>query len=119
MAALVPWLADALILAGLFVMSVAVYGLVWMPDLYTRLHAASKAALLGVLPILITATLTGDPTIGARAVLLAVFLVLTTPVATHAIGRGAYLARERMRTPGAIDESGCRLAPRDTRPTPS
>ena len=117
MAALVPWLADALILAGLFVLTVAVYGLVWMPDLYTRLHAASKGALLGVLPILIAATLLGDPAIGARAVLLAVFLVLTTPVATHAIGRGAYVAREQMRTPGAVDESGGHLAPRDAQST--
>lgn len=103
---LLPWLSNLLILLGIFIMTVAVYGMVRMPDIYTRLHAASKSVFLSVFPFLLTAVLTGEQAIAARAVLVAVFLILTTPVATHAIGRAAYLMREPMETPEAVDESG-------------
>jgi multisubunit Na+/H+ antiporter MnhG subunit len=42
--------------------------------------------------------------------LIAALLLLTTPVASHAIGRAAYLEGERMSVPGSIDESGHHLA---------
>jgi multicomponent Na+:H+ antiporter subunit G len=100
------WLADVLILLGLIILSIAIYGMIRMPDLYTRLHAASKAAFLGVLPFLLAAATTGDPAIIARVLLIAAFLALTTPVAAHAIAHAAYLRAERMETPGAVDESG-------------
>ncbi|MHB1133896.1 MAG: monovalent cation/H(+) antiporter subunit G [Chloroflexota bacterium] len=100
------WLADALVVAGVAIMTVGVYGMWWMPDLYTRLHAASKAVFLGVIPMLLATALVGDPEVGPRALLIAAFLLLTTPVSAHAIARAAYLAGERMETPGAIDESG-------------
>jgi multicomponent Na+:H+ antiporter subunit G len=85
------WLADRLVLLGMVTTIVAVYGLIRLPDVYTRLHAASKVAVLGVIPILLASTVTGDPAIVFRVVLIGVFLVLTTPVAAHAIGRTAYL----------------------------
>lgn len=104
-----PWIADGLILLGMLILSIAIYGMVWMPDLYTRLHAASKAAVLGVIPLLIAASTTGDPAMIYRAILIAIFLLFTTPVAAHAIAQAAYVQRERMRTPGARDESGRQL----------
>ncbi|MHB1415326.1 MAG: monovalent cation/H(+) antiporter subunit G [Chloroflexota bacterium] len=98
--------ADGLVIGGAIVMTIAIYGLFSMPDLYTRLHAASKAAVLGIIPMLVATVVTKDPLIISRAVLIAAFLILTTPVATTAIGRAAYLSGQRMMTPGAIDESG-------------
>ena len=50
---LVPWLADALVVLGVAVMTVGVYGVVRMPDIYTRLHAASKSVFLGVISFVI------------------------------------------------------------------
>ena len=108
----VPWLADALIVLGVGIMTVGVYGVIRMPDLYTRLHAASKSVFLGVFSLALASMVTGDPAIIARVILIAVLLLLTTPVSAHAIGRGAYLEGERMETPGAVDESGHDL-PRD------
>lgn len=105
-ATLLPWIADALILSGLLIMSIAIYGMVWMPDLYTRLHAASKAAVLGVIPILLAISTLGELSIIFRAILIGVFLLFTTPVAAHAIAYAAYARCEPMRTPGAVDESG-------------
>jgi multicomponent Na+:H+ antiporter subunit G len=107
---LTPWIADALVVLGVVVMTIGVYGVVRMPDIYTRLHAASKSVFLGVISIVIASIFTGDQAIITRVVLIGAVLLLTTPVASHAIGRGAYLERERMQTPGAVDESGRHLA---------
>lgn len=104
-----PWVADALTLVGLSVLTISVYGIVRMPDIYTRLHAASKAGLMGVLPILIAATLGTEPPAMPKAILIGAFLILTTPVVAHEIGRAAYLERQRMMTPGSVDESGTAL----------
>lgn len=101
-----PWLADAFVVLGVGIMTIGVYGVVRMPDVYTRLHAASKAVFLGVISLVFASLITDDPAIIARVLLIGAVLLLTTPVASHAIGRGAYLEGERMETPGAVDESG-------------
>lgn len=100
------WVADALVLLGVVVMTVGVYGVFRMPDVYTELHAASKAVFLGVIALLVASVVTGDAAIIARAALIGVFLVLTTPVAAHVIALAAFRLGERMETPGALDESG-------------
>ena len=106
-----PWLADALVVLGVVIMTIGVYGVIRMPDLYTRLHAASKSVVLGVCSIALASVVTGDAAIVARVALIAVLLLLTTPIASHAIARGAYLERARMEIPGAVDESGHHLEP--------
>ena len=103
---LVPYLADALVVLGLFVMTVGVYGVIRMPDTYTRLHAASKAVFLGVISLCASSVVTGDPGIIYRAILISAFLIVTTPISAFVIARAAFLRGERMETPGALDESG-------------
>lgn len=105
LSALSPWIADVLVIIGIFGMTVGVYGIVRMPDVYNKLHAASKVVFLGVIMLLLASVVTGDAEIIMRAFLIGVFLVLTTPVSAHVVGRAAYQRRYRMRTPGAIDES--------------
>lgn len=106
MDALSAYLADALVIFGVLVMTIGVYGMVRMPDTYTKLHAASKMVFLGVISLLVSSTVTGDPRVIYRCILIGVFLVVTTPVAAHVIAKAAYLKDERMRTEGAVDESG-------------
>lgn len=106
----VPWVADALVVFGVLVMSIGVYGVVWMPSTYIRLHAASKTVILGTMPLLLASALTGDKETVLRVVLIGVFLLLTTPVSAHMIGRAVYLRGERMQGPRAVDESGSGLA---------
>lgn len=115
MGAVVPWLADALVILGVFIMTIGVYGVIRMPDTYTRLHAASKAVFLGVISLLLASAVTGDPKIVLRAVLIGVFLLITTPVSAHVIGRAAFLRGERMESPNAVDESGRGLAEGEAR----
>ncbi len=103
---LVLYLADALVLLGLFVMTVGVYGAIRMPDTYTKLHAMSKAVFLGVISFCASSVVTGDPDIIYRAILIAAFLLVTTPISAFVIARAALLRGERMETPSALDESG-------------
>lgn len=80
----------ALLAGGVFFGVVAAVGLIRMPDLYTRAHAASKADTLGAglsLAAAAAALGSGLPTI--KVVLLLVFLFLTNPTAAHAISRAA------------------------------
>ena len=101
-----PYLADALVVVGLVVMTVGVYGLIRLPDTYARLHAASKIVSLGVVSLLLASTATGDPSFVFRVALISAFLVVTTPVSAHVVARAAYLRGERMEGRQTIDESG-------------
>jgi multicomponent Na+:H+ antiporter subunit G len=98
-------LDDLLVVLGLVLLTIGVYGVVRLPDVYTQLHAASKAGFLGVAALLASAALGGDGAIVARAVLITALLAFTTPVAAHAVGRAARRRGEPMRTPDAVDES--------------
>lgn len=97
--------ADVLTVLGVAILTIGVYGVVRLPDVYTQLHAASKAGFLGVAALLAAAALEHGGTIVARAVLVVGLLAFTTPVAAHAIGRAARQRGEPMRTRGAVDES--------------
>jgi multicomponent Na+:H+ antiporter subunit G len=93
--ALAPWIADALVLLGVTVMTVGMYGIYRMPDLYTRLHAASKSAFLGVISLAVASMFAGQAAITERAILIGVLLLLTTPVSAHVIARAAFLDGQR------------------------
>ena len=101
----VPYLADALAIPGLFVMTAGVYGPIPLPDTYTRLHATSKAVFLGVISLCVSSAVTGDPAIIYRAILIAAFLLVTTPISASVIARAAFIRGDTMQTPGALEES--------------
>ena len=63
-----------------------VHRVVRMPDTYTRQHAASKMVFLGVITLLLASALPWDNDIVLRVTLIAVFLLLTTPVSSHMVG---------------------------------
>ncbi len=105
-ASAIPYVADALVILGAFVMTVGVYGAIRMPDTYTKLHAMSKAVFVGVVSLCAASTITGDPRIVFRVVLIAAFLIVTTPISAFVIARAAYLREEPMRVPDPTDESG-------------
>ncbi len=104
--AVVPFLADALVILGVFVMTVGVYGAIRMPDPYTKLHAMSKAVFLGVISLCLSSAVTGDPQVIYRVALIAACLIVTTPISAFVIARAAYLREEPMRGPDPVDESG-------------
>lgn len=83
-------LGVGLIGLGVLVMGVTVYGVVRLKGLFPRLQAASKASMLGAVAILAASIGTRDGATIARAVVVALFLLLTTPIAAHAIANAAY-----------------------------
>lgn len=82
------WIASGLLLLGSFFVLVAAIGLVRMPDLLMRMHAATKAGTLGAgLMLLAVAVAFGETGITLRAIAAIAFLFLTAPVAAHVVGR--------------------------------
>jgi multicomponent Na+:H+ antiporter subunit G len=86
-------LASAALLSGVLLAVVAGVGLVRLPDLFSRMHAATKPATLGLLLVVVGGVLlVDDASDAAKLVLVAVFQFLTAPVASHMIGRAGYRA---------------------------
>jgi multicomponent Na+:H+ antiporter subunit G len=79
-----------MIIGASFVLLAAV-GILRMPDLFTRMQTATKAATLGISSIfLAVAFFIEDSATAVRALLTILFFFLTAPVAAHMIGRAAY-----------------------------
>lgn len=108
-----PYLADGLVVLGVFIMTLGVVGIIRMPDVYSKLHAASKAVFLGTISFTVASIVTNDWEIIARVILIAGILMITTPVASQVIARAAAIEHELMRSPGAVDESIYDLVLRD------
>ena len=70
-------LVAALLLTGAAFALIAAIGLVRLPDLFTRMHAASKAGTLGSGVLLI-------------ALAGVVFFLLTAPISAHLLAKAAY-----------------------------
>jgi len=80
----------ALVAGGVFFTLVAAVGLLRLPDVYTRTHAASKSDTLGAALTLAAVALTfGADLSSVKAALLLVFMFITNPTAAHAIARAA------------------------------
>ncbi len=84
-------IAAALMLSGAFFVLVAALGALRMPDLFLRMHAATKAGTLGAGLVLAAALFVfGTTAVATKAVLVFLFLLLTAPVGAHVLGRAAY-----------------------------
>jgi multicomponent Na+:H+ antiporter subunit G len=81
-----------IVFASIF-MVLAAIGLVKFPDLPTRMHATTKSAVLAICLIMVAVALHFSQTeITARVIAIISFILITAPVAAHAIGRAAYFA---------------------------
>jgi len=68
-------------------------GLIRLPDVYNRLQATTKCVTLGTCSILVgTVVIKGFSGAGIKAILCIIFLLLTAPVAAHALSRGAHIS---------------------------
>jgi multicomponent Na+:H+ antiporter subunit G len=84
------YVAAVLLIAGSLLSTVAVLGILRFPDVFTRLHAASKAGPLGAGLILLgLAVASGDWAVAVRCMLGFFFLILTSPVSAHLLARAA------------------------------
>ncbi len=94
-----------LVLSGSFFMLLAATGVVRMPDIYMRMSTVTKAATLGAGLLLLAAVLEVSTLSGlAKAVMLAAFGFLTSPIAAHMVGRAAYAGGEPLWEGTLVDQ---------------
>ncbi|GGE77383.1 monovalent cation/H(+) antiporter subunit G [Niveispirillum cyanobacteriorum] len=94
-----------IVLGGAIFCLIAAIGVLRLPDVLTRMHASSKAGTLGCGLILLSVALffPGIDVV-ARAAAAILFLLLTTPVAAHMIGRAIYATGEPLWKGAGVDE---------------
>jgi multicomponent Na+:H+ antiporter subunit G len=93
MGILVDGLSWVLILAGSFFICVGMFGLVRMPDLFTRMHAASVTDTLGAGLLFAGFVLqAGFTLVAAKLVIILALLFFAGPVVTHALSQAALYA---------------------------
>lgn len=100
---IVQILVIALGLLGAGFFFIAALGVFRLPDLLTRMHAATKAGAFGGALLLIACALQyGEFWVTFKALLILVFFYLTAPIAGHVLGRAGY-------------RSGAKIAPQTHR----
>ncbi|OEU71993.1 MAG: sodium:proton antiporter [Desulfuromonadales bacterium C00003093] len=84
------------LLAGLFFSTVGVIGILRFPDFYSRLHAAGKSDSLAAVLVLLGVALYNlqeynldNLLVSIKIMLIAVFIYVASPTATHAITKAA------------------------------
>ena len=107
-------LTTLMLAGGLFFVLAGAVGVIRLPDFFTRLHAAGMTDTLGAELILFGLILQCHPIedwqIIAKLLLVAFFLFVTSPTATHAVAHAAHKAGEkpllgRWRAPALEDET--------------
>ncbi len=81
----------ALVALGVFFLTAASIGVLRMPDFYSRVHAPTKAATLGVMSLLLAATVwLWSAEILPRALVIVLLIGANAPVAALVLMRAAY-----------------------------
>ncbi len=82
-------------------------GLVRFPDIYNRLQASTKCVTLGTILLLVgVGAASGDGATIAKALVCAVFILITSPTGAHAIARGAYASGVPLWEGSVVDRYG-------------
>ncbi|GAB7066524.1 monovalent cation/H(+) antiporter subunit G [Mycolicibacterium hodleri] len=91
MSGILDVLAGVLVLAGSTLALTAAIGVVRFPDTLSRMHAATKPQVLGLLLVLVGAALRlrGHPDVG-MLILAGLFTLITAPVVANRVGQLAY-----------------------------
>lgn len=83
--------SGALLLAGSFFVVTGGVGVLRMPDVYTRSHAVGITDTLGAILILVgLAFQSGFTLVTVKILLILVFLLFTSPTASHALNHTAW-----------------------------
>ena len=94
-----------LIIVGVLFNIFGCIGLVRLPDVYNRLQAATKCVTLGTALLLFgVAVISGVSATAAKAMICAVFILITSPTAAHAIAKGAYASGVRLWENSVVDK---------------
>lgn len=99
--------AGVLVVVGGALGALGAVGLRRFPDVFARMHAATKPATLGLVLVMAGAALrVADPADVAKLLLVAVLQLLTGPAGAHMVGRAAYWAGTELGPETVVDELG-------------
>ncbi|MGB6103040.1 MAG: monovalent cation/H(+) antiporter subunit G [Pusillimonas sp.] len=86
------WLSALCVLSGSIITFIAALGVLRLPDFFMRMHAATKAGVVGPSLLLVGAGLY-EPSWGTwiKIALAILFLFMTTPIAAHLLGKAGYM----------------------------
>ena len=93
----------ALVMLGLLLATIGLYGLLRMRDIFHQLHPAGLITGPAVIVVLLASVASGSAEIITSAALVLLFVLVTSPLSTHAI---AQAARRRPRRPEDGTASG-------------
>lgn len=94
-----------LILLGSLFGLVAAIGVVRLPDLLSRMHAATKPQVLGLFLVMTGLVLVlRDSSVVALGLVVVLAQMVTAPVAAHMVGRASYRARQVREDLLVVDE---------------
>lgn len=80
-------------------------GLVRFPDVYNRLQASTKCVTFGTCSILLgTFLVLGFTSAGIKCLLALLFVVLTSPTASHVLARASHKAGVKLWSQSVCDE---------------
>jgi multicomponent Na+:H+ antiporter subunit G len=107
-----------LLLAGASLSVLAGIGLQRFPDVFARMHAATKPATLGLVLILVAAALRlSDGGDVVKLLVIAAAQFITAPLGAHMVGRAAHRAGDQTGPDTTVDElTRDRGHPGDTSP---
>ena len=78
-----------LLALGLGLATIGLYGMLRFPDIFQQLHPASLITGPAVILVLLAAVATGSAEIITSAALVILFVLITSPLSTHAIAQAA------------------------------
>lgn len=89
--------AMLLLVAGVAFISIAGLGVARLPDVFQRMHAATKAGGIGTSLVILGVLVAGGAVHPATGVLTMLFMLLTISVASQMLARAAYMSGARVR----------------------
>jgi monovalent cation/proton antiporter MnhG/PhaG subunit len=93
MATVLDVICAVLLGLGLTLSTIGLYGLLRKPDIFAQLHAGGLITGPAILLVLLASVATRDGRVISSAVLLILFLLVTSPLSTHAIAQAAHRRR--------------------------
>ncbi|MBY0756155.1 monovalent cation/H(+) antiporter subunit G [Clostridium sardiniense] len=109
---IINFIIGALIIIGMFFIIAGVIGIFKFKDVFCRLQASTNISTLGAMSILIACSIYGfsnnDISLGMKCIIITIFLLITNPVASHAMTRAAYKKEAKLCDETICDEYGGR-----------
>lgn len=94
------WVSDLVaslfLLLGLFFMATGALGLIRLPDVYHRMHAATKCTTLGVVGLMLAAVVhISTAEVATKASIVIIFTFVAAPVGSHMLAKAALRTKAR------------------------